>query len=144
MSFLGLDVGEKRIGIARSDELNLMAHRIGFIERQSEERTVQELKKYLDEFGVEKIVVGLPRTMRGETKTQAQKVLSFVENLRKHFAYPIVTWDERLTTVQAERELIAQDVSRANRRKKLDAIAAEIMLQSYLDFLKQQRTENNV
>ena len=104
----------------------------------------QELRKYSDEFGIEKIVVGLPRTMKGEVKTQAQKVLSFAETLRKHFTCPIITWDERLTTVQAERELIAQDVSRANRRKKLDAIAAEIMLQSYLDFLKQQGAGKNV
>ena len=134
MSFLGLDVGEKRIGVARSDELNFMAHPVGFIKRVSDAQVALELKKLLNELHVQKIVVGLPKTMKGETGTQAEKVLSFVERLQSYLSCPIVTWDERLTTVQAERALIAQDISRAKRKKKRDAIAAEIMLQSYIDF----------
>ncbi len=136
MSVLGLDFGEKRIGVARSDELNFMAHPAGFIKHETEAQALAELKKMVDEFQIKKIVVGLPKTMKGETGTQAKKVLSFVETLRRHFPCPIVTWDERLTTAQAERALIEQDVSRAKRREKRDAIAAEIMLQSYLDFSK--------
>lgn len=136
MSFLGLDVGAKRIGVARSDELNFMAHTVGFIERRADEQTGREIKKLIDEFQVKKVVVGLPKTMKGEIGVQAEKILLFIETLRKHVSCPIATWDERLTTVEAEKALIAQDVSRAKRKRKLDGIAAEIMLQSYLDFLK--------
>ena len=134
MTLLGLDVGEKRIGIARSDELNFMAHGLGFIECRSEAHVVQVLNQYLKEFRVHKIVVGLPKTLKGETGIQAEKVLSFVEQLRAHVLCPVVTWDERLTTVQAERALIEQDMSRSRRRVRRDAFAAELMLQSYLDF----------
>ena len=138
MSFLGLDVGEKRIGVARSDELNFMAHTVGFIERRTDKQAGEEISKLVDEFQAEKIVVGLPKTMKGEVGTQAEKTFLFIEKLRKHVLCPIATWDERLTTVEAEKALIAQDISRAKRKKKRDAISAEIMLQSYLDFLKQK------
>ena len=138
MSILALDVGDKRIGVARSDELNSMAHLVGFVERKTDEDVLKKLNQFMEEFGAEKIVVGLPRTMKGETGTQAEKVLAFVETLRSHLPYPIIPWDERLTTVQAERQMIAQDMSRAKRRKRRDAVAAEILLQSYLDFSKER------
>ena len=141
MSLLGLDYGQKRIGVAQSDELNLMAHAIGFIEHRNEEYVTQEIQKLIDEYRIQKIVIGLPITLKGETGTQAEKVLLFSSRLGNRISCPIVTWDERLTTAQAERALIDQDVSRAKRREKRDAIAAEIMLQSYLDFTK-QRNEN--
>ena len=136
MSFLGLDYGQKRIGVAQSDELNLMAHRIGFIEHRSENYVVGEIRKLIDEYRIQKIVIGLPKTLKGITGTQAEKVLLFSKRIGEQLSCPIVTWDERLTTVQAERALLEQDVSRAKRRIKRDAIAAEIMLQSYLDFLR--------
>jgi putative Holliday junction resolvase len=136
MSFLGLDFGQKRIGVAQSDELNLMAHAVGFIEHRNEEYVVREIQKLIDEHRIQKIVIGLPKTLKGQTGTQAQKVLLFSDRLGSRISCPIVTWDERLTTVQAERALIDQDVSRAKRREKRDAIAAEIMLQSYLDFIR--------
>ena len=136
MSLLGLDFGEKRIGVARSDELNLMAHPVGFIEHRNEAYVVGEIQKLIDEYRIQKIVIGLPKTLKGVTGTQAEKVLSFSTRLGAQISCPIVTWDERLTTAQAERALIAQDVSRAKRKIKRDAIAAEIMLQSYLDFIR--------
>jgi len=141
MSLLGLDFGQKRIGVAQSDELNSMAHAVGFIEHRNEEYVVREIQKLIDEYRIQKIVIGLPKTLKGQTGTQAEKVLLFSDRLGKRISCPIITWDERLTTVQAERALIDQDVSRAKRRVKRDAIAAEIMLQSYLDFIK-QRNEN--
>ena len=144
MSVLGLDVGEKRIGLARSDELNFMAHAVSFLERKSDEELVHELQKMIDEFDIKTIVVGLPKTMKGESGTQAAKVLSLVERLKPYIQSPIVMWDERLTTVEAERALIRQDMSRARRKMKRDSIAAEIMLQSYLDFLKQKGTASDV
>lgn len=129
-------MGEKRIGVARSDELNSMAHSIGFIERKSDAHVFEAVKKYVRDFSAEKIVVGLPKTLKGEIGPQAETVLLFVDRLKSHCPCPIITWDERLTTSQAERALIAQDISRAKRRVKRDAIAAEIILQSYLDFLQ--------
>ncbi|MBI4394944.1 MAG: Holliday junction resolvase RuvX [Candidatus Omnitrophica bacterium] len=144
MSFLGLDIGEKRIGVARSDELNFMAHTVGFIERRTDEEVGKKVKHMVDEFRIEKIVVGLPKTMKGKIGIQAEKIFSWIEKLRKEISCPIVTWDERLTTVEAEKALIAQDVSRARRKEKRDSIAAEIMLQSYLDFLKQKGYQKNV
>ncbi|MBI4357863.1 MAG: Holliday junction resolvase RuvX [Candidatus Omnitrophica bacterium] len=144
MVFLGLDTGEKRIGVARSDELNLMAHPVGFIERVSDEQVVREISKFASEFQVGKIVVGLPRTMKGEVGKAAEEVLAFVEWLRGKVSLPIVTWDERLTTAQAERAMIEQDMSRARRRVKRDAMAAEIMLQSYLDFSKGREKNKDV
>lgn len=136
MSLLGLDIGTKRIGVARSDELNFMAHPMGFIERRSDAQVFETVKKYVRDFSVEKIVAGLPKTLKGEIGTQAKQVLLFVEELKRHCDCPVVTWDERLTTSQVQRNLIAQDVSRAKRRMKQDALAAEIILQSYLDFIK--------
>ncbi len=144
MSLLGLDFGEKRIGVARSDELNLMAHPVGFIEHRSEEHVAREIQKLIDEFQIKKIVIGFPKTLKGQTGAQAEKVLSFSNRLSAQISCPIVTWDERLTTAQAERALIAQDVSRAKRREKRDAIAAEIMLQSYLDFTRQRNKNEHV
>lgn len=135
MRLLGLDMGEKRIGVAASDELNSMAHSIGFIERRSDAHVFEAVQKYVRDFSIGKIVVGLPKTMKGEIGPQAEGVLLFVDRLKNHCSCPIVAWDERLTTSQAERTLVAQDMSRAKRRVKRDAIAAEIILQSYLDFL---------
>ena len=138
MSVLGLDFGQKRIGVAKSDELNFMAHPVGFIPVKNERDLILEIEKMVLEYAIEKIVVGLPITLKGETGPQAIKVMLFVEMLRKRIQCPILTWDERLTTAQAERALLAQDMSRSKRKVKRDAIAAEIMLQSYLDFLKQK------
>ena len=142
MSILGLDLGEKRIGVAHSDELNSLAHGIGFIARKDETTVLRSIEHFLDQYRIDKIVVGLPKTMKGEVGTQAGKVLGFVEMLKKKLACPVLTWDERLTTVQAERSLIAQDVSRAKRKMKRDGIAAEIMLQSYLDFEREGKVKH--
>lgn len=144
MNILGLDYGQKRIGVAKSDELNFMAHPIEFIPFKNEQDLIISIKNLVSEHRIEKVVVGLPITLKGEAGPAAQKVMLFVEELRKQIQFPVVTWDERLTTAQAERALLTQDVSRAKRRVKRDAIAAEIMLQSYLDFLKQKDSRENV
>ena len=136
MSFLGLDLGEKRIGVAVSDELNVMAHGIGFIARKNDEQAFREIEAFIIEFKAQTVVVGLPITLKGQEGVQAGKVHAFVEGLKKRMNCSIATWDERFTTAQAERTLIEQDMSRAKRREKRDALAAEIMLQSYLDHQK--------
>ncbi|MBI1978044.1 MAG: Holliday junction resolvase RuvX [Candidatus Omnitrophica bacterium] len=144
MSLLGLDLGEKRVGVAHSDELNLMAHSLGFIERRNEAYLIHEIKRFIDEFQIQKVVVGFPKTLKGETGSAGQKVLEFVRALEQELACPIATWDERLTTAQAEKVLLQRDVSRAKRKEKRDAMAAQIMLQSYLDFLKQKDQTKHV
>ena len=144
MSILGLDYGQKRIGVAKSDELNFMAHPIGFISFKNEQNLMTSIKNLIFEHDIEKIVVGLPITLKGETGPAAEKVMLFVEELRRQIKFPVLTWDERLTTAQAERALLAQDVSRSKRKVKRDALAAEIMLQSYLDFLKRKDSKENV
>ncbi len=136
MSLLGLDFGEKRVGVAQSDELNFMAHAVGFILRTSDEQVVSEIQKTIADSKIEQIVVGLPKTLKGETGIQANKVLAFIDLLKNKTSCSVIAWDERLTTAQAEKALIHQDMSRAKRKLKRDAISAEIMLQSYLDFLK--------
>lgn len=144
MPILGLDYGQKRIGVAISDELDFMAHAFGFIPVKTESELFGSVQRLMDEHQIKKIVIGLPMTLKGETGTQAQKVLAFSERLRNQVVCPVILWDERLTTAQAERALIDQDISRSKRRVKRDAIAAEIMLQSYLDFLKHKDVNEHV
>lgn len=144
MNILGLDYGQKRIGVAKSDELNFMAHPIGFIPVKNEQDAIASIKELIAEHRIQKVVVGLPITLKGETGPQAEKVKSFVEKLRSQIHCPVMTWDERLTTAQAERALLEQDMSRSKRKVKRDAIAAEIMLQSYLDFSKQKDISKHV
>ena len=141
---LGLDLGEKRIGVAVSDELRLLAHPVGYILRRGNRQVFDELAKLIEEHGIQTIVVGLPKTLNNDVGTQAEAALAFVGRLSGRFTCKVVTWDERLTTAQAERALLAQDVSRAKRRQKRDAMAARIILQSYLDFLKEKDGINNV
>jgi putative Holliday junction resolvase len=125
---LGLDYGEKRIGVAVSDPLSLTAQPLGTVSHIGELESL--MKKYE---GIQEIVVGLPKTMRGEIGIQAEKVLKFVEELKGAFPLPVVTWDERLTTSVVEKELISAGLSRQKRKKVIDKSAAALILQSYLD-----------
>ena len=135
MRILGIDFGEKRIGIAVSDPLGLTAQAVAVIGKgESFEQDIKELKKIIKKYGgVDEIVVGLPKTMAGEIGKQAQKVLEFVEALKISFKINIRTWDERLTTVEAEKTLISAGLSREKRKKVIDKSAATYILQSYLD-----------
>jgi putative Holliday junction resolvase len=135
MRVLGIDYGDKRIGVAVSDPLGLTAQAVAVIGKSgSFEKDVKELNKIIKKYGgVDEIVVGLPRTMRGEIGEQAKKVLAFIEELKKNFKLNITPWDERLTTVEAERALISAGLSREKRKKVIDKSAAAYILQSYLD-----------
>ena len=128
MRIIGIDYGEKRIGIAASDPLKMIAQAVCAAE--SEDEVCRVIQEYGD---VEEIVVGLPKTMRGEIGPQAQKTLEFVERLKTRLNIPIITCDERLTTSQADKFLISAGFSRAGRKKVIDKSAAAIILQSYLD-----------
>lgn len=135
MRILGIDYGDKRIGIAMSDPLGFTAQAVAVVGKgPTFDEDIKELKKIIKKFeGIDEIVVGLPKTMSGEVKVQAEKVLAFVDALKKTFKIPITTWDERLTTVMAERTLREAGLSAKKQRGIVDKTAATYILQSYLD-----------
>jgi putative Holliday junction resolvase len=135
MRILGLDVGTKTIGVAVSDEMGWTGQGIATIRRTNIRADLAELDKYLQQYAVEKIVVGVPRNMDGSIGSAAEQVYSFIERLGEKFSIPIDTWDERLSTVAAERVLLEADMSRGKRKKVIDKVAAVLILQGYLDYL---------
>ena len=135
MRILAIDHGSRRIGIAVSDELKLIAQPLEFIPAEPFTDFLARLQELLREKEVELILVGLPRNMDGSHGPAAQKVQEFVAALRGHVGVPIRTRDERLTSAQANRLLIQGNVRREKRREKVDQMAAAILLQSYLDGL---------
>jgi putative Holliday junction resolvase len=133
MRILGLDVGSKTIGVAVSDELNLIAHGVTTLKRKGKRLDIKDLLGMIEELKVEKVVVGLPKNMNGSLGPSAKMVLSLVEELKKFVDLPIITWDERLSTVAAEKVLLEADVSRKKRKRVIDKVAALLILQGYLD-----------
>ncbi len=130
---MGLDLGDKFIGVALSDELCITAQGLEVIRRRSREKDLENLGKIIKENGVEELIIGLPRNMDGTEGEEAKKVLRLAKDLRENLDLPVTTWDERLTTVAAERVLLEADMSRAKRKKVIDKVAAAIILQNYLD-----------
>ena len=135
MRILALDHGTKRIGLALSDELKLIAQPLEFVAAEPFPDLLARLKELIRDKQVELILVGLPRNMNGSYGPAALKVQSFVAALRGALTVPVQTWDERLTSAQANRLLIQGNVRRDKRKKKVDQTAAAILLQSYLDSL---------
>ena len=131
---MGLDVGDKTIGVAMSDELQTIATPVKIIHRtESIRKDIGEIRKLAEENGVNLIVVGLPLMMDGSIGIQAQKVLDFVQELKRRTRTEIVTWDERLSTSEVERMLISSDQSRSKRKQVIDKLAAAVILQSYME-----------
>jgi putative Holliday junction resolvase len=133
MRILALDHGTKRIGVAVSDETKTIAQPLEYIPAGPFADFLARLKKLLVEKEVDLVLVGLPRNMDGSYGPAAQKVEAFVGVLRTAITVPIKTWDERLTSAQANRILIQAKVRRDKRKEKVDKMAAAILLQSYLD-----------
>ena len=140
MRILALDPGSKRIGIAVSDELKMIAQPLEFVAAEPFLDFLARLKEIIREKEVELILVGMPRNMDGSYGPAALKVQEFVAVLKEKVAVPIQTWDERLTSAQAQRFLIEGGVRRAKRKEKVDKTAAAILLQSYLDSLAHNST----
>ena len=132
----GLDVGDRRIGVAISDEQGWTAQGIGVVQRTRVDADLEALRTMLAPFAPSTIVVGLPKNMNGTLGPQAQKALDFARRLETALALPVVMWDERLSTVGAERVLLEADLSRAKRKKVIDKAAAVFILQGYLDSLE--------
>ncbi|MBV7271895.1 Holliday junction resolvase RuvX [Clostridium thailandense] len=133
MRILGLDIGDRTIGVAVSDPLGFTAQGITTIRRKSVDKDLEELKKICDEYSVESIVAGLPKNMNGTLGPQSEKVMNFCDSIKEHIKLPINMWDERLTTVAAHRAMLEADLSRAKRKKIVDKMAAIYILQGYLD-----------
>ncbi len=137
MRILAIDHGTKRMGIAISDELKMIAQPLEFIAAEPFHQFLDRLREILREKEVVLILVGLPRNMDGSYGPAADKVREFVAVLKDAVAVPIQAWDERLTSVQANRFLVQAAVRRDKRKEKVDKTAAAILLQSYLDSLSQ-------
>jgi putative pre-16S rRNA nuclease len=133
MRILALDHGTKRVGVAISDELKIIAQPLEYIPAEPFADFLQRLKDLLREKQVELVLIGMPRNMDGSYGPAALKVQDFAAALKNAVTVPIQTWDERLTSVQANRYLIEGNVRRDKRKQKVDKMAAAILLQSYLD-----------
>lgn len=133
---MGLDYGSKTVGVAISDVLCLTAQGIETIQRKEENKlrkTLARIEELVKEYEVEKIVLGFPKHMNNDIGDRAEKSLAFKEMLERRTGLEVIMWDERLTTVEAERTLIESNVRREDRKKYIDKIAAIFILQGYLD-----------
>ena len=130
---MGLDVGDKTIGVAVSDLMGLTAQGVKTIKRVGKKKDIEALKEIIKERQVNKIVSGLPKNMNGTLGPPGEKVIKFCELLEEETGIKIEYWDERLSTVAAERTLIQGNVRRENRKGVIDMVAAVIILQGYLD-----------
>jgi putative Holliday junction resolvase len=131
---MGLDFGDKTIGVAISDPLLITAQGVKVIKRSPKD--MEELENLIKDYQVEKIIIGYPRNMDGTLGERALKTRAFAEKLALEFKLPVELWDERLSTVGAERVLLEADLSRAKRKKVIDKMAAVFILQGYLDSQK--------
>jgi RNAse H-fold protein YqgF len=136
MRIMALDFGTKRIGVAVSDELLLTGQGRDTIQRRELKGDLDLIKGIVAADGVSEVIVGLPLNMNGTYSEKTREVVSFVGELEKVIGVPVKTWDERLTSKQADRAMLEGDMSRAKRRKLSDKLAAQIILQSYLDSRK--------
>ncbi len=134
---LALDVGQRRIGVAVSDPLGLTAQGLEVLERKGWEEDISRLLEIARRYPVQEILVGLPRHMDGRLGAQAPEILKLAQTLGEALGVPVVAWDERLSTKEAERVLIAADLSRRRRRRVVDKMAAVLILQAYLDQTRQ-------
>jgi len=141
MRILGLDFGTKRIGVAISDELLITAQGMETLERKDLKRDLDAIRGTIRDNNVSEVVVGLPLNMDGSYSAKTKEVVEFMDNLSKAISVPVKTWDERMTTMQAERALLEGDMSRAKRKRLNDRLAAQLILQAYLDHRKRERSD---
>jgi len=145
MRLIGLDVGDKTIGVAVSDELLLTAQGVETIRRKSLEKDMERLRELMSLYETDTLVVGLPKNMNGSSGVRVDFVKAFAQTVQSSIkGTKIFFWDERLSTVAAARSLLAADVSRAKRKKVIDKIAAVFILQGYLDRYSHKSTCDEV
>ena len=132
MTVLGLDVGDRRIGVAVSDPTGLLARPLTVINRRSNLADAESIRQLAQTCGASQIVVGLPLASDDRVGEQARKTLAFIRFLRKNVTVPVVTWDERFSTREAEQEMIAAGVRLVRRKERLDSVAAAVLLDEWL------------
>lgn len=145
MRIMGLDFGSKTVGVAISDPLLLTAQGITIIRRKEENKlrqTLAQIEALIDEYEVSEIVLGNPKNMNATLGERAELSAEFKEKLERRTGLPVTLWDERLTTVAAERTMIEAGVRREHRKEHVDKIAAALILQGYLDYLKNTRQKD--
>ena len=146
MRLMGLDYGSKTVGVAVSDPLGLTAQGVETVWRKQENKlrqTMARIEELIAQYQVEEIVLGLPKNMNNTLGDRAEKSLELKETLERRTGLPVVMWDERLTTAEAERTLMETGVRRENRKQYLDQMAAVLILQGYLDRMNMNKDENN-
>ena len=136
MRILGLDMGSKTIGVALSDPLGWTAQGITTIRRTKKEQDLEELHKICNEYGVETVVVGLPKNMNGTIGESGEKALEFAELLKEKTGLEIEMWDERLTTVSAHKTMNLLNVNKNKKRDIVDTISAVYILETYINKAK--------
>ena len=144
MRILGLDFGSKTVGVAVSDELLITAQGVEIIRRKAETKlrqTLARIKELADGYGVEKIVLGYPKNMNNTEGERCEKTKEFKGMLEKRCGLPVVLWDERLTTVAADRSMMETGIRRENRKDYVDEIAAVFILLGFLDYLSNHPQE---
>ena len=144
MRVLGLDYGSKTVGVAVSDPLGLTAQGVETVWRKQENklrRTLARIEEIISEYQVTEIVLGYPKNMNNTVGERAEKSLEFKEMLEKRTGLPVVMWDERLTTVEADRTMMETGIRRENRKEYVDMIAAVFILQGYLDAAAYRREQ---
>lgn len=141
MRIMGLDYGSKTVGVAVSDALQITAQGLEIVRRKQENKlrqTLARIEELIVEYEVEKIVLGFPKNMNDTVGERGEKSLEFKEMLERRTGLPVVMWDERLTTVSADKAMMEAGIRRENRKEYVDSIAAALILQGYLDFLKNE------
>jgi putative Holliday junction resolvase len=128
-----LDVGDKRIGVALSDPMGILASPLTIIERTNETADVEKIVNLIDQHQVKEVIVGLPLSLSGSSGEQAEKVLVFISHLMQHTGIPLILRDERLSTVSAQRLMRESHAKKTKEKRRDDAFAAAVILQSYLD-----------
>ena len=144
MRIMGLDFGSKTVGVAISDPLFLTAQGIEIVRRKAPgklRQTLARINELKEEYEVGKIVLGFPKNMNNTEGERCEKTLEFKEMLEKRTGLEVVLWDERLTTVEADRTMMQVGIRRENRKEYVDELAAIFILQGYLDYQRRQHTE---
>ena len=136
---MALDVGNKRIGVALSDELQILAQTLYTIHRKGIERDIEEIVKIINDNNVEEVIVGITKNMDGTTGFQGEKTIKFAEVLRQSTDRPLIMWDERMTTISARRIMIENDVKQKDKKNLVDTIAAVVILETYLSRKNMER-----
>ena len=139
MRILGLDFGSKTVGVAVSDELLITAQGVEIVRRKSPAKlrqTLARIEELISQYNVERIVLGYPKNMNNTEGERCEKTKEFKEMLERRTGFEVVLWDERLTTVAADRSMMETGIRRENRKEFVDEIAAIFILQGYLDFLR--------